>query len=120
LFQIKSGADQRRRDRRDAGDNRKRQILLDALADQARARIGQPGHAGIRNQRHGFPGREPLNQLGGPHRLIVFVITDERLPNFEVPQQIPGMPGVFRRDEVYILQNLYTPVTYHRSSIVPT
>ena len=36
----------------------------------------------------------------GPHRLVVFVITHERFPDFEMPQQIPRMPRVLGRDQI--------------------
>ncbi len=41
------------------------------------------GHAGIRDQRHRFASLQPSNQFIRPHRLIVLMITDERLPDFE-------------------------------------
>ena len=74
--------------------------------EQSRAGIGKPRHARIRNNRDIFSGGETLDQFRRAHRFVVFVITNERLSNLEMLQQISGMPRIFGRDNVDRFQHL--------------
>ncbi len=66
--------------------------------------IGNTRHSRIGDQRDFFARREALHQLGGAHRFVVLVITDERLLDFVMLQQDSGMPRVFRGDKVGLFQ----------------
>ena len=50
--------------------------------------------------------RDTRDELFRSHRLIMFVITDKRLSNLEMSQQISGMSRVLGRDYVRGFQRL--------------
>ena len=52
-----------------------------------------------------FARGEAFDQLGGAHRFVVLVVAHQRFPNFEMPQQISGVPRVFGGDQVDGFEN---------------
>src|SRR6266699_3328209 len=63
--------------------------------------FADPGYPCICNQRDVFALDEALGQLRRAHRLIVLVITNERLFDSEMFQQHAGMPRIFGRDYIH-------------------
>ena len=99
------GADQSRQDRLRTGTDSERQFALDAFPNQSRTGIGKSGCSGVGDQRDVFAGGEPFDELRRAHRLVVLMITDERLVYLVMLQQHSRMPRVLRGDKIDIFQN---------------
>ena len=67
------------------------------------ARIGETGHAGIRNQRH-VSQRQPLHKLGNPPFITVLVKADQRRIDLIMLQQPPRRPRILRRNQTDLAQ----------------
>jgi hypothetical protein len=101
---LETAADQRREDGARTGHDSERKSTIPARAQQPVARIAHTRQPGVGNDRHTFSPSKFLDQLRCPSRLVVLMITDERLANVEVREQMAAMPGVFAGNEINVSQ----------------
>ena len=92
--------DQRRLDRRRAGQHRHRHARLERRGDQARARIVDPRQARVADERHPLAGLQPRQQLGRPLRLVVLVVGEQPRPDLMPLQQAARVARVLGEHHV--------------------
>ena len=71
-----------------------------AAPHEPRARIGDPGHPGVRDERHPLARGEPRQELGDPRRLVVRVQGEEPRADPVPVEQEPRVPGVLAEDDI--------------------
>ena len=69
-------------------------------AHQLEARIGHQWRAGIRNERDGCAGGQPLQELRARYRGVVVVVGCERGGNAIAIQQLARHAGIFAGDQI--------------------
>ena len=75
------------------------------VAHQLKAGIGDAGSPGVGDERHAKPLLQPFQDVIPFEVLVVVEVRGERPGDAEMGQQLPGMAGVFRRDQIGFLQD---------------
>ena len=104
-FGRKAAADERGEHGAGAGHNGVGEPAFLAGAEQAVAGVADAGQARVGDDRDVFSGGELFDQLRGAARFIVLMITDERLADLEVPQQMAEVSRVFAGDQIDAFQD---------------
>ena len=72
----------------------------DGLLYDSKSRIGNTRHACVGDNRDRLASPGAVDKLAGAFGLVVFVITHERLLDFEVLEKLARMPGVLTGDHI--------------------
>ena len=86
-------------------NRRHRHPVLGRRPDQVIARVRDRRRARVRHQRDVLAGFQPLHQRGGLGPFVAVMIAGEGCVDLVPGEQLPGVPGIFRRDEVYLPQH---------------
>jgi hypothetical protein len=105
------GGKTRSRDSGQHGGRARHRLHADARVDrgahQPVSRVRHQRHSCIRNQRHYGARAQAFEQLGGPLRFVVLVITHGRLLDAVMIEKLAGLTRVFARDHVGLLQQAH-------------
>src|SRR4030095_11645379 len=89
-----------------AWDNADAQPVFATVADETKARVGNPGRTGVRPQHDGLPLPNFLAKLGSLFLFIEVVVADQRLLDAVVVQQLQCLTCVFAGNEIGGAQRL--------------
>ena len=101
-----TGDAQRGDDRAGTGNGAYGDACLGTLLHQIFAGIRDGGAAGIRNQSAGLTGEDPLYNKITLTGLVMLIVADEAFFDAHMIQQLQRDAGIFRGDEVRLLQRL--------------
>ncbi|MDB6153544.1 MAG: hypothetical protein JWL90_1997 [Chthoniobacteraceae bacterium] len=103
------GTNERGQDRRRPGQDGVGNRAFDARPQEPMPRIGNARHARIGDDGDLFSQLEAGKQFLGPARFVMSMIAQKRLFDLKMTQQIAGVPGIFRRDDVDKFEGLKRP-----------
>jgi len=91
------------------GNDGYHQVLGEKLLDQECSGIGDARRSGIGNQGNESPRPDPGSQFRSPFPQIVAVVADERFMDVVETEQLSGMAGILRGNQVHGAQHFERP-----------